>query len=349
MLTEPENFPSAQGFPAILTDARRLSEPLLQDSVRRLHPMLAEMTEYHLGWRQASGAANHAAGGKGVCLALPLLAAGAVSADADVAVPGAVAVELVHIFTHMHDDIMDGDSRRRHRETLWKVYGVGPAILAGDAVFALAMDVVARAPRGPAAVRNLLDSCLKIAAGQALDLEFESRPLEGPGSIDLAGYLDMAGGKTGALYGCALSIGAVLAGAARTAVSLLWTAGFELGLVAQIADDINGMWGDPAVTGKPVLADLLRRKRSLPVVAMVAAEERVRRRFVDLWSIQEWTDSATLEMLDVLARGGAHQFCETQADLHTRKAVELLDELGMPADVHREIHDLIHFIRHRRG
>src|SRR5215217_4632979 len=234
--------------PAVLVRARQLTESAIRDAVRTLHPSLAAMSEYHFGWRDASGTAIASEGsGKGVGLALSLLSAEACGAPASVGVPGAVALELLHVFTHIHDDIMDGDSRRRHRESLWKAFGVGPAILTGDALLVLALDVLAQQPKaGEAAVRALLDACRDLATGQELDLEFERLPLEGRGQSSLADYWAMVEGKTGALYECALSIGAILAEAPGPTVRLLSEAGKNLGVVAQIVDDVNGVWGDPA-------------------------------------------------------------------------------------------------------
>jgi geranylgeranyl diphosphate synthase, type I len=337
--------------PPILSSARELSERDLRDAIGRLHPVIAAMCEYHFGWRDAEGKPTGSPGtGRGVCLALPVLSARAVGAPAATAVPGAVALELVHVFTHVHDDIMDGDTLRRHEESLWKVFGVGPAILTGDAMFALALAVLVAVPAGgPAAMRCVLDMCLDLAAGQALDLEFEKRPVDGPGAVDLVDYLAVADGKTGALYGCGLSLGAVLAEAPDHTVRALAAAGRKLGIAAQVADDIVGMWGDPAITGKPVLGDLARRKKSLPVLAALAADEPVRDRFVELWSSPTWDEPVLRSVREVLDKANAREFCEEHADRHLRDAIAHLDEVAMPEPVRAEILGLAHYIRHRRG
>ncbi|MDQ0988517.1 geranylgeranyl pyrophosphate synthase [Streptomyces sp. V2I9] len=124
--------------PQILDRCRELVRPALVESVGRLHPLHAETAAFSLGWRGTDGEPLAGSQGKGVRQALAVLGAEAVGGSAADAVPGAVAAELIHTFSLIHDDIMDGDETRRRRPTLWKAYGTGPAVLAGDALFALA-------------------------------------------------------------------------------------------------------------------------------------------------------------------------------------------------------------------
>jgi geranylgeranyl diphosphate synthase type I len=220
-------------------------------------------------------------------------------------------------------------------------------MLTGDALFTLAMRLLVAEGENLEPIRCLVDACLDIAAGQALDLAYECTALE---DVSLEGYMEMAGGKTGALYACALSIGGELAGASRVVIDTLRKAGHELGMVAQEVDDINGTWGDPSVCGKPVLSDLMRRKKSLPVVAMLhRAEDGVRSRFLELWSAEERTDANAQEMLSLLNAACAAEFCQEQAEQHYRRALVYLDGLDMPGPVRIELADLAYFIRHRRS
>lgn len=132
--------------PEILARCRALVRPALGRAVRQLHPWHAEITAFSLGWDGPDGRAVPGAQGKGIRQALAVLGAEAVGAQARSAVRGAVAVELIHTFSLLHDDIMDGDETRRQRATAWKAYGTGPAVLAGDALFALAVQTLADAP-----------------------------------------------------------------------------------------------------------------------------------------------------------------------------------------------------------
>jgi len=254
----------------LLERCRALVRPALSDAVGRLHPWVGEMAAYSLGWCEPGGApVTVPASGKGLRQALAVLGAKAAGAPASAGVTAAVAVELVHTFSLLHDDIMDGDQTRRGRPTAWKAYGTGPAVLAGDALFALSVETLAAVPGTdiPAAVRQLSTALGDLVRGQADDLLFETRPWTGSGAVRPDEYRVMAEHKTGALLGCAAALGAVLARAPRGTTATLDRAGRHLGVAFQVIDDLLGIWGDPMVTGKPVHADLLRGKKTYPVLA----------------------------------------------------------------------------------
>ncbi|WP_433045049.1 family 2 encapsulin nanocompartment cargo protein polyprenyl transferase [Dactylosporangium sp. CS-033363] len=247
-----------------LAEARRLVDPALRAAVDSLPSSMRHIAGYHLGWWDPDGVPVRADAGKALRPALVFggaLAAGGTDLDA---VSGAVAVELVHNFSLLHDDVMDGDVTRRHRATAWSVFGTSAAILAGDALLALAMDVLA-AGGSPAATRAggmLAAAVQRLLDGQSADLDFERRD-----DVGVDECLRMASAKTGALLGCACAVGALFGGGRPAQVLRLAQFGEDLGLAFQFADDLLGIWGDPAVTGKPVHSDLRSRKKSLPVVA----------------------------------------------------------------------------------
>ena len=255
--------PSALGT---LDRCRALVRPALAEAVGRLHPWVAEMAAYSFGWCEVGGAPAAAPGGKGVRQALAVLGAEAAGADGRAGIPAAVAVELVHAFSLLHDDIMDGDATRRRRPAVWKAYGTGPAVLAGDALFALAVETLAAAPGGPGGVRLLSAALADLVRGQADDLLFAARPCAGPERVTPGEYRAMAEHKTGALLGCATALGAALGGAGEPAVTALDRAGRHLGVAFQLVDDVLGIWGDPEVTGKPVGGDLREGKKTFPVL-----------------------------------------------------------------------------------
>ncbi|MFJ5933977.1 polyprenyl synthetase family protein [Streptomyces sp. NPDC093071] len=264
---------------------RALVRPALVEAVGSLHPWTGEMAAYALGWSDTTGTPDPGGSeGKGVRQALAVLGAEAVGADGAKAVPGAVAVELVHTFSLLHDDIMDGDALRRQRPAAWKAYGTGPAVLAGDALLARAVTTLAEAQgrHAAAAVRRLCRTLNALVSGQAQDLRFEHLPWYGPGAVGSDQYRSMAEHKTGALLGCAVALGAILGGAPDRTATTLERAGRHLGLAFQAVDDILGIWGDPAVTGKPVHADLLRGKKTLPMLAALAGGGRAARELAAL-------------------------------------------------------------------
>ncbi|WP_181010290.1 polyprenyl synthetase family protein, partial [Streptomyces sp. SM14] len=215
--TAPAPAPHPAEGPApgeLLSRCRAEVRPALVEAVGRLHPWLAEMAGYSFGWCEVGGGTSaRPGGGKGVRQALAVLGAEAAGAPARAGVPAAVAVELVHVFSLLHDDVMDGDAVRRQRPTVWRAYGTGPAVLAGDALFALAVETLACSERpagGGRAVRLLSGALGDLVRGQAEDLLFSSRPWSGGERVRPAEYREMAEGKTGALLGCAAALGGVL-------------------------------------------------------------------------------------------------------------------------------------------
>ncbi|MGW0495218.1 polyprenyl synthetase family protein [Streptomyces sp. NPDC003007] len=255
----------------VLDRCRALTRPALEKAVGRLHPWVGEMAAYSFGWCEVGGAPAAASRGKGVRQALAVLGAEAAGAPGRAGVAAAVAVELVHTFSLLHDDIMDGDADRRRRPAVWKAYGTGPAVLAGDALFALAVETLAAQPGGGGAVRTLSAALGDLVRGQADDLLFAERPWTGPERVRPEEYRAMAEHKTGALLGCAAALGAVLGGAGPETAGALDRVGRHLGIAFQIVDDVLGIWGDPAVTGKPVHGDLRERKKTFPVLVALGS------------------------------------------------------------------------------
>jgi geranylgeranyl diphosphate synthase type I len=263
----PEPDPDRRAT-ALLEHARDLVEPALHAAAATLPEAMHRIAAYHLGWQHPDGTPTHADRGKALRPALVLAAARALGAPPTAALPAAAAVELVHNFTLLHDDVMDRDTTRRHRPTAWSVFGTPAAILAGDALHALALRVLAEDthPAAPAATARLATCVIELCEGQHQDCAFETRR-----QVTLAECLAMAQAKTGALLGAACALGALYAKAAPETVEAMDAFGRAVGLAFQLADDLIGIWGDPAVTGKPAGSDLAARKKSLPVVAALAS------------------------------------------------------------------------------
>jgi len=228
---------------------------------------------YHLGWEDEAGGPIATAGGKLMRAVAVALACESLGGRVEHAVPAAAAVELVHNFSLLHDDVEDRSDRRRGRPTLWALVGTAHAINTGDGMFALARRAMHRlvdAGVEPAtaieAMRELDDACVRLVEGQYLDMAFEERS-----EVSMAEYLVMTAGKTAAMFAAPFAIGAILAGAPPAAIEAMRAYGQHVGLAFQGIDDVLGIWGDPAVTGKPVGDDLLSRKRTYPVIAAIEA------------------------------------------------------------------------------
>jgi len=324
-----------------LQDARRLVEPALRAAVARLDPTTAAQASYHLGWTDEDGRPC-AGGGKAVRPSLALLGARAVGADPTVAVPGAVAVELVHNFSLLHDDLMVGDTERRHRTTVWARWGPPSAILTGDALLGLAVEVLLEVPgpTGAAAARLLATTTRDLIRGQVEDMLYEGSP-----EVDVDAVLGMAAAKTGALLSASAAIGAVLAGASQELVDALAEFGAELGLAFQLVDDVLGIWGDPALTGKPRYSDLRSRKTSLPVAWVIGRGGEYGRQIAK-WLADESCDSdeRLREVADSIAEAGGQDWARAEAARCAARATACLVGLDAGADVVEELDALAEFV-----
>ncbi|HEX6515286.1 MAG TPA: polyprenyl synthetase family protein [Nocardioidaceae bacterium] len=317
--------------------ARDVLDRPMREALSRLDGDTRHWCGYHLGLWDADGTPGPG-GGKGIRPMLALLSARAAGAPAEVGVPAAIACELVHNFSLIHDDVMDGDLERRHRPTVWSRFGTSSAILAGDALLALANEILAEAS-GPTvawAVRCLNATTRRLIAGQTADLGFESRD-----DVDLDECIRMAGDKTSALLGCAASLGVVLAdGPSELAVGLA-EYGEHLGLAFQLVDDLLGIWGTSERTGKPVWSDLRAGKKSLPVVAALTAGTPAARRLAALYTADEaLTGDRLAEAAALVEEAGGRAWAEEAVERHSAAATEVLDGLEMPAPVRQELRDL---------
>jgi geranylgeranyl diphosphate synthase type I len=331
----------------VLTWSRGLVDPALRAAVDRLPESMRRIAGYHFGWCDEHGRPGAAggAGGKSVRPALVLLAAQAVGGSPEQAVPAACAAELVHNFTLLHDDVMDGDLTRRHRPTSWAVFGSSAAILAGDALLTLAFDVLSGAGRDAAGtgMRTLSTVLYALVDGQSADLSFEQRQ-----DVELPECLRMAAGKTGSLLGGACSLGAIFGGGSAEQVDRLRGFGEHVGLAFQFVDDLLGIWGDPATTGKAVYSDLANRKKTLPVVATLTSATAAGRELAGLYHRDDpLSDAELAHAADLIESAGGRAWTEAQAAEHFGRAVSCLDGVGLATRATAELGALARLAVHR--
>lgn len=319
------------------------SAPLLDTFYQRV--------DYHFGWRAADLTATPQRAGKLLRPALVFLccelAAGHGGLDDEArgrlvarAIPAAVAVELVHNFSLIHDDIEDGDEARHHRATLWKLWGVPQAINTGDGVFAIArMELLRLIATGVDAglvveLSLLLDqTCLTLCEGQYLDMDFEGRH-----DITTAMYLEMIGRKTAALMACSAQMGGRLGLPDDLSVGArLADFGQALGLAFQVRDDILGIW-DAKALGKSEAGDVRRKKMSLPVIAALeSASERDRSLLLAIYTAADpATDAQVAEALAILERSGAREHAREVLRTQCAAATDALHSVAGEAPVARE-------------
>jgi geranylgeranyl diphosphate synthase type I len=341
-------------LPAVLeryrTDIEQTVRRLLESKPDGLYRML----RYHFGWADADGRPASHALGKALRPTLCLLACEAVGGQWRRALPAAAALELTHNFSLIHDDIQDGDRQRHHRATVWTVWGQAQAINAGDAAFALsglAMEQL-RELGCPAettlAVWQLLNTAtLRLVEGQYLDLAFEERV-----DISVDEYLAMIARKTGALIEAAVHIGALLGSGGIASIDHLRWYARALGLAFQIGDDLLGIWGQASETGKPVAADLRRRKKSLPVVyAMRHGSPRDQALLTELYARNQrvLADGEVEQALGVLERARAEERArDILADYCSRAMLEL-ERAHLPAWARTEFATVARFLAERRA
>lgn len=307
-------------------------------------PELAGMLRYHMGWADASLYPTEAPSGKRVRPLLCLLACEACAGDPQQAYPAAAALELLHNFSLVHDDIEDGDRTRRGRGTLWALWGMPKAINAGDALFAIAQLTILRLAEvgvPPSTVQQAARlfnvTCLAITQGQHLDIDFERRE-----DVTTSDYLMMVECKTAALIASSCELGSLVAlgdcSDASSSGSRMRRFGHHLGLAFQMQDDVLGIWGDPAVTGKPAGADLVRHKKSLPILLGLERSQELH----DLLRSERLDEIHIARARRILNEVGSRDDVEALARDHFAQAVSCLEEGRLVAAPARALSELAH-------
>ena len=320
------------------------------DESKELHRMMA----YHMGWMDASGQAveSSATQGKALRPTLCMFACESLGGDCSRAVPAASALELIHNFSLVHDDIQDGDVERRHQPTVWYLWGQPKALAVGNALRAAAdVSPLRLAEQGvpPAkalrASQILTEGCLSMIHGQCMDLSFEGR-------LDIRpdDYLDMVSKKTGALIRCGTEMGALIGCDDTASAQLYANAGAHLGIAFQVRDDVLGIWGDSEVTGKASGNDIRRRKKSFPIVyALETAKGAPRQRLLEAYGKEAPDEGDVEDVLTVLddvgAEAHAHRMAVDQGELASGE----LRKIPVEPWAQAEFDDLVHFLTARQS
>ena len=272
--------------------------------------LLTEMVRYHLGLREPAERS-----GKRLRANLALLTCEAMGRRYADAIWAAVAVELVHNFSLVFDDLQDGDAMRRGRPSVWKVWGAGQAVNAGAALEALVTRAVIdllparHQDRLRPALALLTTAMLGLCRGQVLDLQFEQRV-----DVTAEEYLTMISLKTAGLFECAARLGALAAGAGAPAADRAGQFGRHLGIAYQIIDDVMGVWGTERETGKPAGSDLRNGKKTLPaIIALSRGPVGGRRQLRSLLTRATFTPPEMDAARTILAQAQARELCRRQA------------------------------------
>jgi geranylgeranyl diphosphate synthase, type I len=360
-LIEEVGYPSAVDirteFSQILTDIEAEMSAVLdarQGHARSLYEMLA----YHLGLDGDGGGPR----GKRLRPLLGALAYQSLTGDYHAAMPGAAAVELGHNFSLVHDDIEDADVERRHRPTLWAIWGVPLAINAGDALFALSRLALYRLlddgfseARVLQMMRVYDETCLALCEGQYLDISFERRT-----DVTVEGYMEMIGKKTAALLAASVQAGAILATDDEDVGEAYRRFGYDLGMAFQMADDVKGTFGSSSETGKAEAGDVRKRKKTLPIVwALEHATGADLGRLIEIYQAGTragdgggpqpmvatlMSDEDVTEVLAILERSGAREQALVEARRYRDRSLEQLEQLPCLPEGKRELAMLVRAI-----
>jgi len=275
------------------------------------------------------------AGGKMLRPALTVLVSVAVGGSRKDAIKSAAAIELIHTFSLIHDDIMDQDDIRRGMPSVHKVWGEPVAILAGDTLFSKAFELVINSKADGTSLGNesyerinqtlatVADACVKICEGQAFDMGFE-------GNFDVKEdqYLDMIFKKTAALIAAATEAGAIMGGADEKTISAMYDYGKLIGLAFQIQDDYLDVVSDEDALGKPVGSDIAEGKMTLMVVKSLAeANDEDRKRLIEILKITNTTSENISEAIAIFEKYGSTQYAYDVAIGNVENAKQLLEIL----------------------
>lgn len=320
----------------------------LQSQVARLnepHTMqLLEMLRYHMGW-EGEGAGPRATG-KRIRPLLLLLTVASCAGEWVSALPAAAAVELIHNFSLVHDDVQDDSEKRRGRATVWAKWGVPMAINVGDALFAISNQAVTDLLKAhPAATvlraaAILQNTCLDLTRGQFLDMSYEERA-----DLAIQDYWPMIGGKTSALLSSCTYIGAVLGNASASQQESYRSFGYHLGTAFQIQDDILGIWGDEAITGKSAATDLLEGKNSLPV--LFALEKGAK--FAERWNRGPIKPEEVHSLAALLEQEGGRNYAEEMSRTETGKALDFLTDANSESESGEALFELANTLLKRKN
>jgi geranylgeranyl diphosphate synthase type I len=303
-------------LPSIEIELQRQVARLDQPRTQPFHAMLT----YHMGWT-GEGAGPEATG-KRIRPLMVLLTTAACGADWRPSLPAAAAVELVHNFSLVHDDIQDNSPKRRGRPTAWVRWGAPMAINVGDALFVLSnqamLDLLTShsAATVARAASILHDTCLDLTRGQFLDMSYEERQ-----DLTVDDYWPMVGGKTAALLSACCHIGALLGGADEARQEAYRSFGYELGLAFQVQDDILGIWGDEALTGKSAASDLVEGKNSLPVLYGLSQNGK----FAARWKQGPIQPEEVKLVAQWLVDEGGYDHAQNEAERWTARAIQNLE------------------------
>jgi geranylgeranyl diphosphate synthase type I len=306
-------------------------------------PGFGVMLRYALGWEDEHGQPYKHPTGKRLRPLMLLLCAHMLRDDWQIALPAAAAVEILHNFSLIHDDIQDESPMRHRRPTVWKVWGIPNAINAGDAMFTLAYAALSDlsdyvSPSQMIDIWKIFNQTnLELTRGQHLDMRFEAES-----NVTVEDYISMISGKSAALIATSARLGALIASGDAQQAEHFANFGFNIGIAFQIRDDILGIWGEESVTGKSTSTDIESRKKSLPILYALAHSPSLREAY------RKDSGCTTHEIVQLLTNVGAHEFALQQEDAYYKKALQALEQAKPRPQMRPAMDTFISFLLQRQ-
>ncbi len=337
-------------LPVILETYRSEVDAEIKAIIDARDSRLYDMMRYHLGWIDDKGNPVKNNSGKALRPALCLFSCEAVSGDYHSALPAAAALELIHNFSLIHDDIQDDDRERRHRPTVWAIWGKPQAINAGTAMRILANLAVSRIQSNGVTLQKQLhvnqrldEISLRLIEGQYLDIGYEDRF-----DIKVQDYLTMISGKTSALISGSMELGAYLGTDDTNVIKSFSRIGSNLGLAFQIRDDILGIWGNQEETGKPSGNDIRRRKKSYPVVlALENSKGATKKELISIYQNGSISDNSVNRVLEIFESVGAKNSAQKMVEKFSNAAWQEFDQLKLSASIKQRMEEIVQFLTGR--
>lgn len=331
----------------ILNRYQKTIEISLKQNMPPKNSEVYKILEYSMGWIDKNGNKKNNNLGKALRPSLCLFACESTYGSIDPSIPAAVAIELIHKFSLIHDDIQDKDQFRYNQATLWTIWGIPKALIAGNILRIIADKCLeelvikgTKIDRALFVIETLTQSYLQMIEGQYLDIYYEGFP-----GISIEDYLNMIKHKTGALITSSLQIGAIIGTCNKDVINAFTECGSSIGYLFQIRDDILGVWGDSKHTGKPVGADIKRKKNSFPICYAISnAKNKTKDFLIDKYSKKTITNNDVIEILDVLENLKVKEHAEYIAAYHGEKAKKALKNKKITHHTRKELNDLVDFL-----
>jgi geranylgeranyl diphosphate synthase, type I len=327
-------------LPAIESELQREVARLDEPRTRPFYEMLT----YHMGWT-GEGAGREATG-KRVRPLLVLFVTASYESKWLHALSAAAAIELVHNFSLVHDDIQDNSDKRRGRPTVWKKWDMPQAINVGDALFVISNQAILDLEKNYSTdivirtARVIHNACLDLTRGQYLDMAYENRK-----DLSIEDYWKMIEGKTASLLSACTQVGAILGGADESIVEQYRIFGQDLGLAFQVQDDMLGIWGNEALTGKSAASDIVEGKNSLPILYGISQKGK----FAQRWNASAIRPDEVAEVAQMLVNEGAREYAQREAQRLTKQALETLEKINPKNKAGKALVDLTNTLLNRKS